>query len=240
MTLLREARAAAASVVVLSIFVNPTQFGPNEDLARYPRDVDGDLGRRAAGTDVAFGPDAAAMYPAGLRPHRGRASSQRGLCGACRPGHFAGVATIVCKLFNIVRPARRRVRREGLPAARDHPAHGARPGLRDRDRRRADRPRGGWAGDVVAATPTCRRRNARGRCRCRARCSPRATRPPAVCATVNVWSRRRARRWTSIASTTSSSSTPTRSDCHPHHRPAVLAVAAFVGRTRLIDNARIG
>ena len=103
-TLLREARKHGQRVV-LSIFVNPTQFGPNEDLARYPRDLDGDL-RKAAGaaTDVAFVPTAGDIYPSGYQTTVEVPELARGLCGPFRPGHFAGVATVVCKLFNVVRP----------------------------------------------------------------------------------------------------------------------------------------
>lgn len=94
-----------AERLVLSIFVNPTQFGPNEDLARYPRDLPGDLAKAAgAGTDVAFVPDAADIYPAGFQTTVALSELARGLDGPFRPGHFAGVATVVAKLFNIVRP----------------------------------------------------------------------------------------------------------------------------------------
>jgi pantoate--beta-alanine ligase len=91
--------------VVLSIFVNPTQFGPNEDLARYPRDLDGDLAKAAdAGTDVAFVPQAEDMYPPGSQTFIDVREVSQGLCGDRRPGHFIGVATVVAKLFGIVRP----------------------------------------------------------------------------------------------------------------------------------------
>ena len=91
--------------VVLSIFVNPTQFGPNEDLARYPRDLDGDLAKAASvDTDVAFVPEAKDMYPAGAQTFIDVREVSQGLCGERRPGHFTGVATVVCKFFNIVRP----------------------------------------------------------------------------------------------------------------------------------------
>ena len=103
-TLLREARRLGQRLA-LSIFVNPTQFGPNEDLARYPRDLQGDLAKAAsAGTDVAFVPEARDVYPAGFQTTVQVAELERGLCGPFRPGHFAGVATVVCKLFNVVRP----------------------------------------------------------------------------------------------------------------------------------------
>ena len=91
--------------LALSIFVNPTQFGPNEDLARYPRDLPGDLSKAAsAGTDVAFVPEVAEIYPAGFQTTIEVKELARGLDGVFRPGHFAGVATVVAKLFNIVQP----------------------------------------------------------------------------------------------------------------------------------------
>jgi pantoate--beta-alanine ligase len=91
--------------LVLSIFVNPTQFAPTEDLARYPRDLEGDLDKAAsAGTDVAFVPADVEMYPRGYQTFVQVRELEKGLCGAHRPGHFVGVATVVCKLFNIVRP----------------------------------------------------------------------------------------------------------------------------------------
>ncbi|HEY0254570.1 MAG TPA: pantoate--beta-alanine ligase [Kofleriaceae bacterium] len=102
--LVRSARARA-DIVILTIFVNPTQFGPNEDLAKYPRDEAGDLAKaRSAGIDLAFCPEAAAMYPAGAQTFVEVRELQKPMCGASRPGHFAGVATIVAKLFNITKP----------------------------------------------------------------------------------------------------------------------------------------
>jgi pantoate--beta-alanine ligase len=104
LSLLRIARARA-DIVILTIFVNPTQFGPNEDLAKYPRDEAGDLAKaRPCGIDLAFCPDAAAMYPAGAQTFVTVRELAKPMCGARRPGHFDGVATIVTKLFNITRP----------------------------------------------------------------------------------------------------------------------------------------
>jgi pantoate--beta-alanine ligase len=93
--------------VVVSIFVNPIQFGANEDLDRYPRDMarDVDLCDRA-GVDVVFSPSASAMYPDGFCSHVDLSGVTIGLCGANRPGYFRGVCTVVMKLFHIVNPNR--------------------------------------------------------------------------------------------------------------------------------------
>ena len=100
-------RAAAedGTHVVVSIFVNPTQFGPNEDLARYPRTLDADLTTcREAGASAVFVPDAAEMYPTGFNTRVEVAGVTETLEGAIRPGHFSGVATVVLKLLNMAQP----------------------------------------------------------------------------------------------------------------------------------------
>lgn len=103
-SLLRAARAETGFVVA-TIFVNPTQFGPNEDLSRYPRTWDADLDLcRREGTDLVFAPEPATVYPPGFSTFVEVQGLQDGLCGASRPGHFRGVATVVLKLFNIVQP----------------------------------------------------------------------------------------------------------------------------------------
>jgi len=92
---------------VVSLFVNPTQFGPNEDYARYPRDEAADMQRcREAGVELLFAPTTEVMYPAGAATSLHVAGLTDTLCGPCRPGHFDGVATVVTKLFNIVQPDR--------------------------------------------------------------------------------------------------------------------------------------
>jgi pantoate--beta-alanine ligase len=102
---LLEAGRRRADALVLSIFVNPIQFGPSEDLARYPRDLEGDLAKaRAAGVDLAFVPDEAAMYPAPPLTRVAVSGLTEGLCGPRRPGHFDGVTTVVTKLFHLVQP----------------------------------------------------------------------------------------------------------------------------------------
>jgi pantoate--beta-alanine ligase len=104
--LLRRARAECARVVA-TIFVNPLQFGPGEDLARYPRTLDSDLALLGAlGVDAAFVPEAAALYPEDFATAVTVAGPAEGLEGAERPGHFAGVATVVLKLWNLTRPDR--------------------------------------------------------------------------------------------------------------------------------------
>jgi pantoate--beta-alanine ligase len=103
-SLIRQARAATDYVIV-SIFVNPTQFGPNEDLSRYPRPLDADMTVCAAcGADVAFVPAVETIYPPGFRTFVEVSGLQDVLEGAFRPGHFRGVATVVLKLFNLGQP----------------------------------------------------------------------------------------------------------------------------------------
>jgi pantoate--beta-alanine ligase len=100
--LVREARRHAA-FVMCSIFVNPTQFGPNEDFAHYPRDLEGDV-RKLEGVSVVFAPEIAAMYPPGDETRVNVGPLAAHLCGPHRPGHFEGVATVVTKLFAIAGP----------------------------------------------------------------------------------------------------------------------------------------
>ncbi|MCX7983054.1 MAG: pantoate--beta-alanine ligase [Syntrophales bacterium] len=104
LSLMREGRKLGDCLVV-SIYVNPTQFGPNEDLDRYPRDFERDHKMaESVGVDVIFYPSNGEMYPAGYQTYVNVEKVTQNLCGLSRPGHFRGVATVCCKLFNIVKP----------------------------------------------------------------------------------------------------------------------------------------
>jgi pantoate--beta-alanine ligase len=105
LTLFR-ACASECDIAVASLFVNPTQFGPNEDLARYPRDLDRDMHlAEEAGIDLLFAPGAEEIYPPGFQTAVEVTELATVLEGASRPGHFRGVATVCLKLFNIVQPS---------------------------------------------------------------------------------------------------------------------------------------
>jgi pantoate--beta-alanine ligase len=104
LSLMKEARRTADHVVV-SIYVNPTQFGPKEDFSKYPRDFDRDAGlAEGVGVDVVFCPPNSEMYPDGYQTYVHAEKVTQNLCGLSRPGHFRGVTTVCCKLFNIVKP----------------------------------------------------------------------------------------------------------------------------------------
>jgi pantoate--beta-alanine ligase len=104
LSLVRESKKRA-DVTVVSIFVNPAQFGPNEDFKKYPRDLGKDSAYlEKGGVDCLFTPDAAEIYPPGYRTYVEVQGLQDRLCGKSRPGHFQGVATVVLKLFDIVGP----------------------------------------------------------------------------------------------------------------------------------------
>jgi pantoate--beta-alanine ligase len=106
LSLVRRARAECG-IVTASIFVNPLQFGPNEDFAKYPRTFEDDCSQLAAeGVDLLFAPSPAEMYPQGAVTTISVEGIGNRLDGASRPGHFTGVATVVAKLFNVVKPGR--------------------------------------------------------------------------------------------------------------------------------------
>ena len=94
-----------ADKVIVSIFVNPTQFGPSEDFAKYPRVLEEDIEKcRERGADIVFNPSIAEMYPQGYSTYVNEEQISSGLCGVSRPHHFRGVTTVCLKLFNITRP----------------------------------------------------------------------------------------------------------------------------------------
>ncbi len=104
LSLMREARRRA-DVVVASVFVNPTQFGPNEDLAKYPRSFERDCAMmETIPVDAVYAPEPAEMYAPGAQTWVDVTEVTRGLCGRSRPNHFRGVTTVVAKLFNIAKP----------------------------------------------------------------------------------------------------------------------------------------
>jgi pantoate--beta-alanine ligase len=104
LALIDEAKRHCNKTVV-SIFVNPRQFGPQEDLAKYPRDFERDVQlSQKAGVDLLFAPPAEQIYPKGYQTSVSVKNLSQGLCGGSRPGHFDGVATVVAKLFNLVQP----------------------------------------------------------------------------------------------------------------------------------------
>src|SRR5947209_7650484 len=104
LSLVRAAKAECDAVAV-SIFVNPTQFGPNEDFAKYPRTFERDReSLQKEGVDLLFAPSVEEMYPAGATTYVTVESLSERLCGKSRPGHFRGVTTIVSKLFNVIEP----------------------------------------------------------------------------------------------------------------------------------------
>jgi pantoate--beta-alanine ligase len=242
LALVREARRHADRVAV-SIFVNPTQFGPNEDLARYPRDLAGDLAKLAsAGADATFVPAAAAMYPAGYQTFVQVRDLEKGLCGDRRPGHFVGVATVVLKLFQIARPQvalfgekdyqqlvviRRMVRDLDVPVEIV-----AVPTLREPD---------GLAMSSRNSylSPPDRTRAAalyRGLSAARARHAAGERRAPALVEAAAAEIRPAVDRVDYIEVRDAETLAPV----DPVDGPAVVLVAAFVGATRLIDNIRLG
>lgn len=105
LSLVEAAKKRGADEIVVSVFVNPVQFGPNEDYAKYPRDEKADLAKcRAAGVTAVFLPTPESMYSEDHSVYVDEEKLSKGLCGARRPGHFRGVCTVVAKLFNIVIP----------------------------------------------------------------------------------------------------------------------------------------
>jgi len=105
LSLIAEAKRRGADEIVVSVFVNPVQFGPGEDYERYPRDEKADMAKcRAAGATAVFFPTPKSMYLDGHSTYVEEGSLSAGLCGARRPGHFRGVCTVLAKLFNLAHP----------------------------------------------------------------------------------------------------------------------------------------
>ena len=145
-SLIRAARLQCDALVV-SIFVNPTQFSPTEDLSKYPRPIARDRALcRKEGVDVCFEPSASAMYPDGFQTTVTVPTLARRWEGEARPHHFAGVATVVTKLFGAVQPESRLVRSERLPTSRAGSSACARSQSRREDSDTPDSQRAGWAG----------------------------------------------------------------------------------------------
>ncbi len=157
--LLREGRARG-DLLVLSIFVNPTQFGPSEDLDRYPRDLPRDLARRPRRRRrprLGRRPRSSSTRPATPPGSRSRGSTGT-LCGASRPGHFRGVTTVVCQAVQHRPAADRPVRPEGFPATGGDPSHDRRSQPAGGDRRPADGARGRRPGaELAQRLPVARR-----------------------------------------------------------------------------------
>jgi len=243
LSLLREGRRRG-DVLVLSIFVNPTQFAPSEDLARYPRAEARDLEQaRACGVDLAFLPSAAAMYPPGAQTFVEVRELGAVLCGKSRPGHFIGVATVVAKLFQVVGPQaalfgekdfqqlaiiRRMVRDLHFPVE----VVGM-PIVRDPD---------GLALSSRNAYLSCEERQravaiSRGLAAARALCASGEREAGRIVAATRAVLERDVTKidYVELCDAESLGAIPR---LEPG-RPAVLAVAAFVGSTRLIDNTVI-
>jgi pantoate--beta-alanine ligase len=239
-----------SGLVVVSVFVNPTQFGPGEDLASYPRDLEADVAlSAAAGADLVFAPTVEEMYPAGASEQLTWVTVDAvsgPLCGASRPGHFRGVATVVAKLFNITAPdlavfgekdyqqlqvIRRMARDLNLPVrVIGHPTVREPDGLAlsSRNRYLSDKERA-VAPALYQALQSAQRAHAAGERRpgaLRAAALEVIARAPAF--TVDYVEVRHAETLAELPADEPSSS------------PLVLALAARLGRARLIDNCVLG
>jgi pantoate--beta-alanine ligase len=242
---LASAARNRASFVVASIFVNPTQFGPGEDLSRYPRDLEGDVAKLATvGVDAVFAPVPAEVYPAGEQSRVRVGAVAEPLCGVFRPGHFEGVATVVAKLFSIVGPSvavfgrkdyqqllviRRLVRDLSFPVETlAHPIVRETDGLAMSSRNvylRADERK--RATSLVRGLDSAARRFAQGERR--ARELERLAREVIAPAATSI----------DYIEVRADETLEALTDVDPGAR-AVLAVACRVGTTRLIDNVVLG
>lgn len=234
-----RAQAGKTGTVIVSIFVNPTQFGPGEDFAKYPRALEADLELCSAhGADAVFTPSAGEIYPPGSSTVVEETALSHGLCGASRPGHFRGVCTVVAKLFGIIRPEAavfgekdyqqlaviRRMARDlflgieivGQPTVReaDGLAMSSRNRYLDADERRR------------AARFALALREAAGK-----------TLPDEIVATATALITKGTGREPEYVSLVDAE---TLEPLTALDRPAVLAAAVRIGETRLIDNVRLG
>ena len=154
-----RAAVAAHKPVVVSIFVNPAQFGPKEDFARYPRQLEKDATLlESAGADYLFAPETSDIYPPGFRTHVDVEGLGDRLEGRVRPGHFRGVTTVVLKLLEIVQPQAALLRTQGRSASAHPHADGVRLESRRGNFRAANRSRIRWARHVLAKCVSERRR----------------------------------------------------------------------------------
>ncbi len=243
LALVEEARRRAAFVAV-SIFVNPIQFGPNEDFARYPRNLDADVGLlEAAGVDLVFAPAVAELYPVGDETRVRVGALADPLCGRFRPGHFEGVATVVAKLFSVVGSCHavfgrkdyqqwrivRRVARDlllpvevvGYPIVREHDGLA----MSSRNAYLSDSERRAALGLVQGLDDAVR---AFGRGERRARQLERIARGPIDLATPSV---------DYVEARDPETLAPIEGEVPQR---ALLAVACWIGTTRLIDNVVLG
>ena len=242
-SLVERARAESATVV-MSIFVNPKQFGESADFEQYPRNEARDLAAaEAPGVDIVFAPTVDEVYPPGFEPQVSVGAIAAPLEGEARPGHFDGVATVVAILFAPRRRGAGLLRAQGLPAGPGHPADGPRSRAAHRGGPLRDGPRPRWPGDVVAE-----RAPDAGRARCRVRAPPgpgrggRGDSRPASGAPMPSVARSatcsRASPWPRPTTCRSRTPTPSRSS-RRSARETLLSLAVRIDGVRLIDNERV-
>ncbi len=240
--LIRRAASECARVVV-SVFVNPLQFGPGEDYGRYPRALAADRKLcAAAGAAAVYAPSAGEMYPEGFRTHVEVEGLSQLYCGAYRPGHFRGVATVVLKLFNQVRPDRAYFGEkdfqqvallERMALDLDVPCRIVRvPTVREADGLAMSSRNAYLSPEERAAAPTLRAALAAG--------AAAARRPAATPASVTAAVRRALAHGPLKLQYAAVADARTLEPARDLRGPRRLLVAAHLGRTRLIDNLALG
>lgn len=245
-SLIRRARALAGprGTVAVSVFVNPTQFGPGEDFAKYPRTLREDAALCAvSGADLLFAPDSGAVYQPGHSVWVEETSLARGFCGASRPGHFRGVCTIVAKLFNLFQPdiavfgqkdyqqlaVIRRMARD-----LDFPVRiAAAPTLREKDGLAMSSRNRYLSAEERAAAPALRRALLRAAASFKEGASPEAVRKGFAGDLARLGGGLFRIDYFDLADPVTLEPLP--ADARAP-RPAVMLAAAFLGATRLIDN----